>query len=223
MSLRLITFNLLFFIGACSHSQNHFNLNIFQNSLTTISKDYQSCDSVECIQNMLLKLTELDQEIRNYIIKLPQNRAGTFTKIQSFEAKKCKITKNIHNKIGGWPKISVYGKSTVNQYWLLVQHCDQDVLFQKQMLQKMQPLLDKKEALSKNYAYLEDRIAVNEKKEQKYGTQVRYSSEKKVWEPLPLLNPKKVDDYRKSIGLKTLKSYLDEISQVYAYKEKELN
>ncbi len=219
MSSRLIIFNLLFFISACSHSQNHLNLNIFQSSLTTISEDHQSCDSVECIQKMILKLTELDQEIRNCIIKLPQERADTVTKIQSFEARKCEMTKNIYDKMGGWPKISVYGESTVNQYWLLVQHCDQNVLFQKEMLQKMKPLLDKKEALSKNYAYLEDRIAVNEKKKQKYGTQVRYSPENKVWEPLPLLDPKKVNDYRKSIGLKTLKSYLNEISQVYAYKE----
>ena len=109
-------------------------------------------------------------------------------------------------KIYGWFKISEFGKSSDQNAWLLVQHADQDVAFQKEVLQKLEALHPEAETSPKNYAYLFDRVASNEKRPQRYGTQGRCVGPGK-WEPHTIENPDRVEELRKAVGLDPLEAY----------------
>jgi len=106
----------------------------------------------------------------------------------------------------GWFKISVWGKEIDGDAWLLVQHMDGDVVFQKQVLEMLEPLYRTGETDPSNYAHLYDRVAWNERRPQRYGTQGRCAA-KLRWEPKPLEEPARVDERRKTVGLEPMKSY----------------
>tara|TARA_B110001454_G_C12723230_1_gene435990 strand:- start:24710 stop:25462 length:753 start_codon:yes stop_codon:yes gene_type:complete len=114
-------------------------------------------------------------------------------------------------KIYTWFKISEFGANTESQAWLLVQHADQDHEFQENVLKILEKLWPLNETKPSNYAYLYDRVASsfgdpNKRKLQRYGTQGRCVGPGQ-WEPLPIENPEKVDELRKSVGLSTLAEY----------------
>jgi hypothetical protein len=69
----------------------------------------------------------------------------------------------------GWPRISVVGKEAAGEYWLLVQH--QGLSFQKQLLPALQRAVEEGDASRVNYAYLYDRVMVNEGRPHHWGTQ----------------------------------------------------
>lgn len=100
----------------------------------------------------------------------------------------------------GWFRISVYGPNADKNAWLLVQHADHDVAFQKQVLSLLEPLIPLKETSPSNYAYLYDRVAIAEKRAQRYGTQGRCIGDKK-WKAFEVENPDQLDARRASVGL----------------------
>jgi hypothetical protein len=61
----------------------------------------------------------------------------------------------------GWLKISEIGKDGQNNLWLIVQHADQDVLFQQTALLAMAKLKGTQEMSMENYAFLYDRVQCN--------------------------------------------------------------
>ncbi|NVJ59629.1 MAG: hypothetical protein HWE27_04520 [Gammaproteobacteria bacterium] len=115
-------------------------------------------------------------------------------------------------EIHGWPVISKFGKEAENHAWLIVQHADHDIDFQKSVLALLEKLLPKKETNPSSYAYLYDRVASSyfdpsKRALQKYGTQGACKGENS-WEPLPMIEPEKVDERRASVGLTPMKEYL---------------
>jgi hypothetical protein len=106
----------------------------------------------------------------------------------------------------GWPKISEYGETSAKNAWLLVQHADQAPDFQEDVLLRMAKLVDGKDVDPVDYAYLTDRVAVNTRKKQTYGTQGRCAG-KGVWEPGPIEDAAKVDERRAAIHLPPISEY----------------
>ncbi len=116
---------------------------------------------------------------------------------QSVDRANTKITKTIIAKIG-WPTISKVGKKGSNNAWLLVQHADFDVRFQRKCLNMMKKI-PKGDASVKNIAYLQDRILIHEGKTQIYGTQYRVKNKKRTL--LPTKDIKHLKERRRSVGL----------------------
>lgn len=111
----------------------------------------------------------------------------------------------------GWPTISKVGKKASTDAWVLVQHADKDVEFQKQCLDlmKQEPT---GEVVLHDIAYLEDRVRVNSGRPQLYGTQFRWENNK------PIQNIEDIDNVeqrRKEMGLKTLAENIEEMYQKY--------
>lgn len=71
----------------------------------------------------------------------------------------------------GWPKRSIFGKETVHDYWLLVQH--QPLEVQQKMLPEMEVAAGQGEASRADYAYLYDRVQMRLGKPQRWGTQAK--------------------------------------------------
>lgn len=100
----------------------------------------------------------------------------------------------------GWFTISKYGEAADSAAWLLVQHADRDPVFQNDVLRLLASLVGRKETNPTNYAYLYDRVAVNTKRPQRYGTQGR-CTESGIWQPQPIEDPGRLDEHRAAVGL----------------------
>ncbi len=123
----------------------------------------------------------------------------------TLDARNTKRMKEIVAEIG-WPTISKVGKDISNDAWLLVQHADHDLAFQKQCLEmmKQQPKVD---VDSSNIAYLEDRIRVHEGRPQLYGTQFFSEKMGDPMIPRPIEDPNNLDARRKAAGLEPFSEY----------------
>lgn len=107
-------------------------------------------------QSYLKKIDNWQNASKKWIKDKNRNQNDIFNdKFRSTQAKKL-IIDNI--------KEIIVNKKLLNMAWLLVQHMDNDVSFQKQFLNYLQPQ-------SQEYKYLFDRIAVNSGEEQQYNTQ----------------------------------------------------
>lgn len=113
----------------------------------------------------------------------------------------------------GFPGYNLVGKESSHNYWILVQHSDFDVSFQKTALKEMKKQLDKKNASGQDYAYLTDRIELNEKKPQVYGTQIiQGQGRTKIKQTVDSVN---LDKRRRSVGLEPIADYLKRSDEIY--------
>jgi len=110
----------------------------------------------------------------------------------------------------GYPGYSLAGESGSSKFWAIVQHCDDDIAFQQKVLLLMKKEVDRNNASGENYAYLTDRVRVNQKKKQLYGTQGTNNPKTKKWSPLPISDPAHVEARRKALGMIPLKQYIAE-------------
>ena len=105
-----------------------------------------------------------------------------------------------------WFTISEFGKETDEKAWAIVQHADFDVTFQKKVLKILEKLYPINETDKTNYALLYDRVAKNENRPQRYGSQVKKVENGKV-DFHPIEDRENVDKRRKKMGLPTLAEY----------------
>lgn len=114
----------------------------------------------------------------------------------------------------GFPGYDLVGKESSHNYWILVQHSDFNLGFQKKVLKQMKEQISKLNASGQDYAYLIDRICINESKEQIYGTQVNMGpGGTKIKPCIDVLN---LDERRHSVGLIPIKDYIKQCDDAYA-------
>ena len=121
----------------------------------------------------LLSMEERDQQARNRATKegaviLKDSDIGK--EITRVDAANTKRLKAIVDEFG-WPGKSLVGERASRSAWLLAQHADADVEFQKEALELMEAMPDD-EVNQRDVAYLSDRVLVAEGKKQRYGTQL---------------------------------------------------
>lgn len=107
----------------------------------------------------------------------------------------------------GWPKISEIGKDGQNNLWLIVQHADYDVQFQRRALLGMEKLKTTQEISKENYAFLFDRVQCNLNYKQRYGTQVVWGSNGEASAFRPIREEHLTDRLRGEMGLQPLQIY----------------
>lgn len=203
--------------------------------------DYLRKDSTEEWNQISLKASNIENKYEN-TLKYPELRRQInqmtlndqklrYKKIQTINQAEIKAinieidksdlqnqneAKNIIAKYG-WPKISDIGKDGQNNLWLVVQHADQDILFQKKALYEMEKHRKTNAINLENYAFLYDRVQCNLNYRQFYGTQVNWTQKGMANSFRPILNESKVNKRRKSIGLKPLEIYA--LDYGFVYKE----
>jgi hypothetical protein len=111
----------------------------------------------------------------------------------------------------GWPTISKVGEKVSGDAWLLVQHADRNVDFQKHCLELMKAEQAGEVALH-DIAYLEDRVRVNSGQPQLYGTQFRWEGSKPIQN---IEDPEHIEERRKEMGLNTLAENLEDMYETY--------
>lgn len=109
--------------------------------------------------------------------------------------------------IGGWPPKSIWGHPTASDFWLLVQHADHDVAFQRECLEALKALPQEEISLQ-HFAFLTDRVRMNEGRMQLYGSQLQKNAEGR-YIPYNLEDPERTNERRAAVGLEPLEEYVE--------------
>ena len=145
----------------------------------------------------ILAMAEEDQAARRRVMAPNEPTPADFARLTAMDERNTARMKEIV-KTHGWPGKSLVGDDGSRRAWLLVQHADRDVAFQKECLALLEEAVKSGEADGVNLAYLADRVATAEGRKQVYGTQFGDG------EPLPIEDEANVDARRKAIGLAPL-------------------
>lgn len=180
--------------------------------VTCTTRTMNSKTSTKEIGMLVDSLAKVDQAILN-ILSSKENQFTDDEAIQLVALKVCILNSNylIVNKIFHsytQAEIATLDANTLHNFWLIVQHCDQDVFFQRSFLDFLQSSIIGKKVNKADIAYLTDRVLINEGKPQRYGTQVMYN-ENNIALPKELEDLNKVDDLRREMKLEPLQQYLD--------------
>lgn len=159
-----------------------------------------------------------DQEVRNALISGEPGAMPSQEQLQRMMELDRKNTARMKELVAkfGWPTPEMIGKEAASNAWLLVQHADQDPAFQKECLRLMEPLLKSGQVSTRNYAYLFDRVRVNARQLQRYGTQGKM--EKGLIFLQPVEDPRKLDQWRKEMNLEPIEEYLQMMADAYKCK-----
>jgi hypothetical protein len=113
----------------------------------------------------------------------------------------------------GWPGRTLVGSEAARAAWLLVQHYDSDLTFQRRALELMK-LLPKGEVENTHIAYLTDSVTLREEwnQVQVYGTVLTNENGKLV--PKRLTDEVNVDKRRGELGLQPLAEYIRRQTEV---------
>ena len=104
----------------------------------------------------------------------------------------------------GFLGYSEVGEKNSHNFLQLVQHFDGDSTFQQQVLVEMKKNIDKINASPTEFAYLTDRVNLNQKKLQVYGTQLQLNEKGSSYEPKPVIDVKNLNKRRAEVGLGTI-------------------
>lgn len=155
----------------------------------------------EKLRDELIKMMDADLKIRQTISE----------ETEKIDAEHTQRLKEIVTQYG-WPDHSIVGKQGAHAAWLLAQHSE-DLNFQKQCLTLMEKALKQQLIAPADYAFLYDRIAMRENKPQRYGSQTSMVDSRLVMYKLE--DESRVDEYRKSVGLNSLKEYMCMLQKMY--------
>ena len=114
------------------------------------------------------------------------------------------------------------GKENTIKFWLPIQHADNDVEFQKKMLNVLRKEIKKNNAEKNSYALLEDRVAINSNQKQRFGTQVTYNKDGQAIPKNGLVDSFNVDKLRSEYGLPTYKDYYNLMTTNHFEMNKEI-
>ncbi len=162
----------------------------------------------ENVGTHLNELASADQQIRqewNLLEQNPKNTAAERDDLQrrwrTIDSENLQQFKEIIAACG-WPKT----KKDSNSAWLLAQHADSDLAFQRLARGLIEASVKVGIAAQRDLAYLADRIAANEGRPQEYGTQ--FSKPDRCHLILdPVDNRELVNRRRLAIGLQSLEEY----------------
>lgn len=161
----------------------------------------------EQLKQEILAMVKEDQEMRR--------APGWDSEIDKQHTKRMKEIIKHH----GWPEESLVGEEAAMGAWLLAQHADHDVEFQKQALELLKAAVEKGEARKINEAYLVDRVKVNSGEPQVFGTQFYEDAEGKFGSR-PIEGLENLETRRKEVGLEPFSEYEKSMKEEYeTFKE----
>lgn len=107
----------------------------------------------------------------------------------------------------GWPKISEVGPEAAGAAFFVLQHSNAEA--QQKYISMFEKSCRENEGSWQQYAFMFDRMRMNQNKPQRYGTHTYLDLKAGPMNELyPLEDEIKVDEWRKEIGLEPLKVYL---------------
>ncbi|WP_432277515.1 DUF6624 domain-containing protein [Kitasatospora brasiliensis] len=106
----------------------------------------------------------------------------------------------------GWPTERLVGPEAARAAWLVAQHADRQLDVQRRAAALMAEAVARGEASARDLAFLQDRLAVNEGREQRYGTQIGAVTDGRPV-PWPCQDPERLDERRAEVGIEPFDEY----------------
>jgi len=176
-------------------------------------------DQNKKVQDEILAMVEEDQMARARIsdfINISDQDRQTLHEIATKHNQQIKkIISNV-----GWPGIGLVGIEGAEGMWLLIQHQDKDIAFQKQCLVLLKEAVDKQDAQYREYAYLLDRIRKSENLPQIYGTQWEFKEGKCFLYPVEA--PEQLNQRRFEAGLNSIEEYAEEMKRIFRLNDRDI-
>jgi hypothetical protein len=167
------------------------------------------------LRDEILQRAKKDQDARFQLIEAAAGKtpkASDVEAVQMIDADNRAWLKAVVEK-QGWPGKSLVGEEGAHDAWLIVQHADADLPFQKKCLELLKAAVKKGDASGIDLAYLTDRVLSGEGKKQLYGTQLIIVDGK--FAPKPVEDEKNLDQRRKELGLEPMAQYIESATKVY--------
>jgi hypothetical protein len=161
------------------------------------------------LKTEILSMALEDQTARLKIINYKYFSEEERKKLSEIEANHNLRLKEIISAYG-WPGLSLVGLTGTTSFWLLVQHQDNDLEFQKQCLELLDGAVQKQDDQLQHFAYLLDRVRKNENLPQVYGTQWEFKDGK--WLLYPVEEPENLNLRRLEAGLNSIEEYEEDLS-----------
>jgi hypothetical protein len=173
----------------------------------------QSAAENAALRQELLEMMRADQQIRRELMAQADLDEAAVERLGQIDRKHTARLKAMIAQLG-WPTAMLAGRDGAHAAWLLVQHADLDVEFQAQCLPLLEAAASSGQASPVDAAYLFDRVRVNRKQPQRYGTQFRQDANGQ-YEPQPIEDAEHVDERRAAIGLEPLAEYARSLRSLY--------
>ena len=165
------------------------------------------------IIKQLQEINTIDQKYAGIPPQELFDKYGNKKAWQLFTDKRDSVAIEIQNKIKelykkyGYLGYAQVGKKAAGNFWISIQHADNDVAFQKEMLAALKTEIEKDNASKAEYALLEDRVAVNLGQKQRFGTQLTYNSKGQAIPKIGIKDSLNVDKLRTEYDLPPLLEY----------------
>jgi hypothetical protein len=108
----------------------------------------------------------------------------------------------------GCPGRTLVGEDGVENAWLLAQHADAQLDRQREFLVALRAAVEAGDASPRHLAYVSDRVAMNEGRPQRYGTQIAAIEDGQVL-PWPIDSAGDLDERRAEAGLEPFTEYVE--------------
>jgi hypothetical protein len=106
----------------------------------------------------------------------------------------------------GWPGRRLVGEAGAEHAWLIGQHSDKQLDFQRDALRLLAVAVASGDAPARHLAYLTDRVCVNQGRPQEYGTQIGAVEDGRAV-PWPIDDEDGLDERRAAVGLEPWAEY----------------
>lgn len=162
------------------------------------------------LRDELLTMGARDQAIRRQIANAPTaDRTRLHEEMAAVDAANTAALRAMVER-HGFPTVSMVGEEAADAAFLVAQHADADLAFQKRVLRELEALAERGEASRSSVAYLTDRILRAEQKPQLYGTQYHQEADGDGvvrFVPPVVVNPSDLDRRRRAMGLEPWAQY----------------
>lgn len=174
----------------------------------------------KALRNELLQMEDFDQKTRLKMTNIKLFDEDLWKEIEAMDAKHGQRLKEIVIQYG-WPGVSLIGLDGSSAIWLLVQHQDKDVHFQKLCLELLKTAVKTYEASPKSLAFLTDRVKMNEGLPQIYGTQWVQKEGKFALYSIEDLDH--LNERRSKAGLNPIEEYKKQIQIAYELSDEDFD
>ena len=166
----------------------------------------------DSIRQVLLTVDISDQKYRNQMDYVRKKYGGGTKEMKSLfknmainDSANLVIIVDIISKYG-WLGAKEIGDDANSALFMVIQH--NDLKTQEKYLPVLRQAVKEGNAKATELALLEDRVALKEGKRQIYGSQLSWNLKTNTYIILPMIDPDKIDERRKAVGLSSYADYL---------------
>lgn len=164
----------------------------------------------EVLRAQLLSLARADGRLRAEWAERPGDRRLR-GRMAELDAEATEHLRHVLSEFG-WPGHSMVGEDGAQAAWLLAQHSP-DEAFMRECLELLRQAVEQEEAPPWQLAYLEDRVRLQEGREQLYGTQLWSPTGGRPVEPWPVEDLEGLDRRRLAVGLGPFDEYVRQMTE----------